>query len=232
MLMATTKKKLGELLREAGLIDEIQLKSALNYQEQWGGRLGSIIIKRGFVSEQDLVSVLEKQLGVKCTSLENIEKPSEDVLKMVKIDIAKKFVIFPIKFEKKSLILATSDPTDLKTIDDINFMLGLRVKPLLALESDIQLAISKYYEGTSGTGTTSSVDMDKVASRIARSMPTGVVPEIERTSQLLEKEPLRSTAKKEMPQKAVLESLIDLLIAKGIFSKEELLNTLKSRKQS
>ena len=81
---------------------------------------------------------------------------------MVRLDIAKKYTIFPVKFEKNSLLLAISDPTDLKTLDDLRFLLGVRLKPLLALESDIQRAIGVYYEGLD-VGKAHSVNKEKMA---------------------------------------------------------------------
>lgn len=220
------KKKLGELLSEAGLIDENHLKAALSYQSEWGGRLGSILITKGFVAEEDMLAVLEKQLGMESISLDSLEKPSDDILKMVRVDIAKKFVIFPIRFEGKSLLLATSDPTDLKTLDDIGFLLGIRVKPLLALESDILRAINVHYEGGTGTGRTFRLDRKKLKEKISRSTPykSDLEPSAEYKSAADE------NTKTAISQKAVIEGVIDLLIDKGIFTKEELLSRIKSRK--
>jgi len=94
--MKKTNKKLGELLKEAGLIDDFQINSALAYQKQWGGRLGSIIIRKGFVSEKEMISVMEKQFGLSSISLEEIDRPPDEVLNMVKVDVARKFCIFPV----------------------------------------------------------------------------------------------------------------------------------------
>ena len=231
--MNNKKKKLGEMLLEAGLIDETQLKSALSYQEEWGGRLGSIIIKRGFVTEQEMISVIEKQLGLSCVSLEEIEKPSQEVLNAVKIDIAKKFCIFPIKSEGKTLLIAVSDPTDLKTLDDIIFQLGVRVKPVLALESDIMRAIGVHYEGKQGPGSTFRLDREKLKEEIIPERPSEesyeIIREIVRETPETEK---LSKETEETSHRAVMEGLIDLLVAKGIFTKEELLNYIISKKRS
>lgn len=227
------KKKLGEMLLEAGYIDETQLKSALSYQEEWGGRLGSIIIKRGFVTEQEMLSIIEKQFRLPSISLEGMEKPSEEVLKTVKIDIAKKFCIFPLRLEGKTLVIAISDPTDLKTLDDVGFQIGFRVKPLLALESDIMRAIEEHYEGKVGLGRTFRIDREKLKEEITPETPSEedyeiireVVRETPETGKLAEKA-------EETSQRAVMEGLIDLLVAKGIFTKEELLNYIVSKKRS
>ena len=231
--MNNKKKKLGEMLLEAGYIDETQLKSALSYQEEWGGRLGSIIIKRGFVTEQEMLSVIEKQFRLPSISLEGMEKPSEEALETVKVDIAKKFCIFPLRLEGKTLVIAISDPTDLKTLDDIGFQVGLRVKPLLALESDIMRAIGVHYEGKVGLGRTFRIDREKLKEETSPSMPSAETYEIIR-------EVVRETPEagklaeesEETSQRAVMEGLIDLLVAKGIFTKEELLNHIITKKRS
>ncbi len=234
--MDKEKKKLGQLLVDEGLIDKTQLQSALAYQRQWGGRLGTILLKKGFVSEKDISSLLEKQLGQKCISIESFGNPSYDVLEMVRLDIAKKYIIFPVKFEKNALLLAISDPTDFKTLDDLRFLLGVRLKPLLALESDIQRAIGIYYEGLDA-GRIHSIDKGKMAELITSSMhrDTVLMGEDKKTGQ--PEPPAEKTREKtgaspkERSQKLVIESIIDLLISKGVFTKEELLNQIKFKEK-
>ncbi|UCE79897.1 MAG: hypothetical protein JSV13_04475 [Nitrospiraceae bacterium] len=234
--MDKEKKKLGQMLVDEGLIDNTQLQSALAYQRQWGGRLGSIFLKKGFVSEKDMSALMEKQLGQKCISIESYGSPSHDVLNMVRLDIAKKYTIFPVKFEKNSLLLAISDPTDLKTLDDLRFLLGVRLKPLLALESDIQRAIGIYYEGLD-VGRAHSVDKEKMAEMITRSMhgDTKHTDSDRKSGQLepaYEKTGQKAGAPhKERTQKLIIESVIDLLISKGVFTREELLNQIKFKEK-
>jgi type IV pilus assembly protein PilB len=226
--MKKTNKKLGELLLEAGLIDSFQLNSALSYQREWGGRLGSIIIRKGFVSEKELVSVLETQFGYTSISLEEIEKPSADVLDMVKVDIARKFCVFPVKLDGKSLVVAVADPTDLKALDDIGFILGVRLKPLLALESDIMNAIAVHYEGKSRPEKF-VVDKEKLA-ELGRRKPGEAFDEtmIERPR---ESSILGDTdePRTEISQKALLEGLVDVLISKGVVTREELARKIRAR---
>ncbi len=225
--MSITKKKLGELLLAAGLIDENHLKVALAYQEEWGGRLGSILIKKGFVFEKDMMTILENQLGIESISLDAVERPSDEVLNMVRTDIAKKFVIFPLRFEGKSLLLATSDPTDLKTLDDIGFLLGFRIKPLLALESDILRAIDIHYEGGTGLRRTFRFNRQKLKEKVSRSMP---YPEDLEISSEPSAPASPAVSKTVISQKAVIEGIIDLLIEKGVFTKDELLKKIRSKK--
>jgi type IV pilus assembly protein PilB len=228
--MAKEKKKLGQMLIDEGFIDNTQLQAALSYQREWGGRLGAIFLKKGFISEKDMIAVLEKQLGIKCISIESYGKPSHDVLNMVRLDIAKKHTIFPVKFEKNLLLLAISDPTDLKSLDDLNFMLGVRIKPLLALESDIQKAIAIHYEGIEDYGKSHVIDKERMIERITSSMHTVEDSKPGQSAPAPERIQEKSgTSRRERSQKLIIESVIDLLISKGIFTREELLNYIKSK---
>jgi type IV pilus assembly protein PilB len=235
-MMKKIKKKLGELLLEAGLIDEFQLRSALSYQEEWGGRIGSIITRKGFVTEKEMLSVIEKQYGLASVSLDDISNPPEEVLDLVKVDVAKRFGILPVKLEGRTLLIAIADPTDLKTLDDISFLLGVRVKPVLALESDIKRAIGVHYEGNVHEKAVQRIKDRVVADeKAARSADTtGRIGEglIERLPEARRTAEAASGVRKDIPQRAVVESLIDLLILKGVFTREELLRQLQSRRRS
>ena len=220
--MKEEHKKLGELLLEAGLIDEFQLKSALADQGGWGGRLGSIMIRKGFVSEKEVLSVIEKQYGLSVISLDTIEKPSDEVLKMVGADVARKFGIFPVGLEGKTLVIAIADPTDLKVLDDITFKLGMRVKPRLALESEIMRAIAVHYEGNI-SGESFHMAKEKLAQFDAMYSADNIQKEREKVT---------PKPKAEITQKAVIEGLIELLVSKGIISREELIKTIKSKSRS
>ncbi len=217
--MKKETKKLGEILLETGMIDEFQLKSALAEQGMWGGRLGSIIIKKGFVSEKDMLSAIEKQYGLSVISLDAIKKPSDEVLNMVGVEAARKFVIFPVGLEGKTLLIAVADPTDLKTLDDITFKLGMRVRPLLALESEIMRAISVYYEGNS-SGDSFRMAKEKIAQFNAMFPKDDIHPTPEKKA---------PKQKADISQKVVIESIIELLVSKGVITREELIKKIKSK---
>lgn len=234
--MKKNTKKLGELLQEAGLIDDLQLKSALAYQGEWGGRLGAILIKKGLVSEEDMLRVIEQQFGLPSISLRKIERPPEEVMKLVRVDVARKFGAFPLRIEGgRNLIVAVADPTDLKTLDDLQFTIGVRVKPVLALESEIARAIDIHYEGKVWE------EKEKIAMRVSRTISPAAAPTpeemvIERpVDRDREQEPQPAPARKarvaaDITQKAVVEGIIDLLVAKGIITREELIRQILSKK--
>ncbi|NTW58001.1 MAG: hypothetical protein HGA43_02390, partial [Nitrospirae bacterium] len=104
------RKKLGNLLMEAGLIDEFQLETALSHQRNWGGKLGAIIVELEFAREEDIARVISETMGVPYVNLFEPEIPP-DVIKLLKADMAKKFDVIPVRKEStNTLVLAMSDP--------------------------------------------------------------------------------------------------------------------------
>jgi len=222
--MIKNRKKLGELLIEAGLIDQIQLNAALAYQREWGGRLGAALIRKGIVNENEMITVIEKQMNMKCIPIEAFEMPSEDMLRILKENTARKFGVFPLGYDGRTLTVATSDPTDLKAIDDLGFQLGVRIKPTLALESDISAAIDHFYNPM-GTG-------EKLVR--AATVQTIKMPQSETEFEIIRPhEEIRTTAGTAQGpiDNSVLGGMIDLLVEKGIFTREELAKKIIARKQ-
>lgn len=224
--MKDSKKKIGEILIEAGLIDELQLSSALGEQRQWGGRLCSILLKMRFVDEKAIASVLEKQIGQDCIPLEGREIPP-GALKKVKFDLAKKYCIIPLNFDKGTLTIAMSDPTDLKTIDDLGFILGLRIKPVLALESGIKNAIAQHYEGIASEGKIYKGNTEDSAGdmEIVRIGTEKLSPALPEDATFKEK----PAEKKEITPKIMVEAVVAILIEKGLITKEELLKKVREK---
>ena len=101
--MEATKKKIGELLIEEGIIDQLHLSSALAQQRQWGGRLASILINMGIVNETKIAQTLEKKLNQKCISLKDLKIPPA-ALSMINHDIATKYGVLPIDIHNKVLL--------------------------------------------------------------------------------------------------------------------------------
>lgn len=139
--------KLGEILVRENLITSQQLRETLEYQRVNGGRLGSNLVKLGFVSDDVVTAVLSRQYGVPSINLDlfQIEK---DVIKLISEEVALKYSVLPITKTGATLTLAMADPTNVFAMDDIKFMTGLNVEPVIASESSIQLAVGKYYSGS------------------------------------------------------------------------------------
>ncbi len=162
--MVEGKKRLGDLLVEAGLIDQFQLRSALAEQQKWGGRLGSHFLRLKFITEEKLVKFLSQQLKIQYVDIGKI-KIAASTIELIPEEIATKNNVLPlgIKTEggKKLLFIATSDPTNLEAIDEIQFLTGLTVKPVLAAETAILNAIKEYYNPVPQQGPTeTSIPVD------------------------------------------------------------------------
>ena len=154
--------RLGELLTKASLISQDQLKEALKLQKETGGKLGETLIKLGFVSEEDITECLSQQFGVPSINLSHFEiDPS--VIKLIPADVARKYNILPVNKTGATITIAMADPTNVFAMDDIKFMTGYNVEPVVASELGIKAAIDNYY------GTTSSLELKKVMEDLQQS---------------------------------------------------------------
>jgi type IV pilus assembly protein PilB len=137
--------KLGQLLVNNNIITEEQLTEALELQKKEGGRVGSNLIQLGYVTEETLVEFLSKQYGVPAITFSN-DDIDPSIIKFVPYDVAYKYQIFPISKNGASLKLAMTDPSNVFAIDDVKFMTGYDVEPVVASETSIKEAISRHYE--------------------------------------------------------------------------------------
>jgi len=138
--------KLGQLLIASSIITEDQLKQALGMQKKEGGRLGTNLVKLGFITEDKLVAFLSKQYGVPAINLSEY-KIDSPVLKLIPADMAKKYLIMPIARVGATLTIAMADPSNVFAIDDVKFMTGYNVEVVVSSESGIISAITSYYLG-------------------------------------------------------------------------------------
>jgi type IV pilus assembly protein PilB len=136
--------RLGEILVKDSLISTDQLKQALDYQKKNGGRLGTCLVKMGLVSDEDITAVLSRQYGVPSINLKFYEvEPS--VIKLVPQETAVRYQVVPLSRVGSTLTIAMTDPTNVFAMDDIKFMTGFNVEPVVASESAISEAIGKFY---------------------------------------------------------------------------------------
>ncbi|HKN60150.1 MAG TPA: type IV-A pilus assembly ATPase PilB [Candidatus Acidoferrales bacterium] len=136
--------RLGEILVKDSLISADQLKQALDYQKKNGGRLGTCLVKLGLVSDDDITAVLSRQYGVPSINLKFYEvDPS--VIKLVPQETAIRYQIVPLSRVGSTLTIAMTDPTNVFAMDDIKFMTGFNVEPVVASETAISEAIHKFY---------------------------------------------------------------------------------------
>lgn len=132
------------MLVKANLISEEETKKALAVQSKKGGRLGSILVRLGFIDEVKLLEFLSRQYGLSSIDLETTTIDPE-VIKLVPLDLVKKYRIVPIKRRGATLCIAMIDPSDVFAIDDIKFMTGYNVDPFIATESSVIKTIKEFY---------------------------------------------------------------------------------------
>ena len=140
--------RLGEILKQAGIIDDFQLNSALSYQRHWGGRFGESLIRLGYISEDKLQGFLARQFELPRIELDD-RRIAEDVLQYVPVAKARELNVIPVERREMSgtmhLVVAMTDPTNLTVIDSLQFMTGCRIRPALAAAESISQAIERSY---------------------------------------------------------------------------------------
>jgi type IV pilus assembly protein PilB len=136
--------KLGEILIKDNLINADQLKQALDHQKANGGRLGNSLVKLGFLNDDEVTAVLSRQYGVPSINLAYFEV-DPNVTKLIPMDTATKYQVLPLSRVGSSLTLAMVDPTNVFAMDDIKFMTGFNIEPVVASEAAILDAIKKQY---------------------------------------------------------------------------------------
>ncbi|HEX8070503.1 MAG TPA: type IV-A pilus assembly ATPase PilB [Pyrinomonadaceae bacterium] len=139
--------KLGEILVRENLLTPEQLREALDYQRQHGGRLGYNLVKLGLVSDDMVTAVLSRQYGVPSVNLDMFDVDAA-VIRLIPREVAEKYSVLPLSRVGATLTLAMVDPTNVFAMDDIKFMTGLNIEPVVVSEAGVQEAIERYYAGT------------------------------------------------------------------------------------
>jgi type IV pilus assembly protein PilB len=142
-------RRLGDLLVREGLIDNEQLARALQEQKGSNDKLGSILVKLSFVTEENLIAFLSRQYGIQSITLSQMDI-DPDVIKLVPEQIARKYEVLPVKLQGNTLTLAMGDPTNVFALDDVGFMTNLQVIPAVASQAAIRQAIDRAYDSKGG----------------------------------------------------------------------------------
>ena len=140
----TKKKMLGEMLVDGGLINEGQLKNALDEQKRKGGRVGELLIELGFLSEHDLAAFLGKQLNLPYIEIEK-QLVDSDTVKLIPGAMARRLIAVPLYKDGEAVVVAMADPLNIFGLDDIRRSTGREVRQVIAVRSDILKAIDRYY---------------------------------------------------------------------------------------
>ncbi len=147
--------RIGELLLKEKRITADQLQQALNYQKGSGGKLGYNLVKMGFVKDEEITALLSKQYGVPSINLAQFEIDPA-VIKLIPSETAQKYQIVPLSRAGATLTIAMTDPTNVFAMDDIKFMTGYNVEPVVASETAVSDAIARYYPAPMKAGKASA----------------------------------------------------------------------------
>ena len=143
------------MLIKAGRITQAQLNEALTLQKESGGRVGTNLVKLGHMTERQLVEALSQHFRVPSVDLAAMEI-DESVLKIIPADLARKYTILPVGKMGATITVAMIDPTNVFAMDDVKFMTGYKVEPVVASETAIRMAIDRYY------GSAHAIELKKV----------------------------------------------------------------------
>lgn len=143
--------KIGDLLVQEGLIDPMQLRAALGHQKRWGGKIGKVVVDLGFIEEDAMLRFLSVHFKLKAVNLLR-SRITAQTFETVPENVAKKYQVVPVVVRevggKKTIVLAMNDPTDLRAIDEITFLTGAKIEPVLATDSAIAKVLSRYGDFT------------------------------------------------------------------------------------
>jgi len=220
--------KLGEIVRRAGLIDERQLETALGEQEKWGGRLGLVLVRLGYVSENDLVQALAGQLDLPVATLESKKIP-QPVLDLVPYEYAEDHTCLPLFLKDEegvdTLYVGMDDPSNLEVLDDLAFRTGMRVKPVVMATSEIGQAIDRFYrnlEPESRPTVKPTVELADDAERRALEISSrDTSPFAEEAGSEAAQAPGNPETESEPSTRLVLHALAQIMIEKGVMTREE-----------
>jgi hypothetical protein len=245
--------RLGDLLLKANAITDAQLKIALAEQQKWGGRLGDTLVRMSVLSEDMLVKALSKQLAIPAVNLQSIQDIPAHVRAKVPLEIARSLLAVPLQLrdEGKSLMVAMAEPQNLKSLDTLRSVSRCKIVPQIAGKTAISKAFTRFYEDESeiaeepedsfklvdsnGNTLIKSVDemraQDEARKRASASdsRPPIRVPSTDGGIAAARSpgELLKAIEDAQRKEVAALKGLVELLIEKGVFSREEYLAKVK-----
>ena len=242
--------KIGDLLVKAGVITDLQLRAALAEQGQWGGKLGDILVRMEFLTEEILVRALSKQTGIPRADLTG--DPDRAALSLIPAEVAEEFGLVPtsLKDEGRTIVVAMSDPLNIGVTDHLRSLTGAKkIDSQLAGASAIRGAISRWYRGEELLGDGEGESSMKVVNNSGQSVVTLDARKPARNAPAASQPPpvsappppatgngaprqsavevLRGVEETQRRSVAALKAMVELLIEKGVFSRDEYLARVK-----
>lgn len=232
------KKRLGEMLLEAGIIDATQLQAALGHQRRWGCKLGQALVDLRLATESQVLAALCQKLGYQAVDVSGLQRTAnlQEAIRLVPAAVASRWGLLPIAVDAGSLTVAMSDPTNVAVIDEVAFRSGKRVKVVLAADRSITEAVQRFYHGA-GDGT-QAIELDPSSdvvlepnAFVARSAPARPPADAPRDPALQEAlaRLARGDAAAALRPGQLLVAVTRLLLRKGLVTEAELLEELARR---
>jgi len=210
----TKTTKLGEMLLDAELIDRFQLESGLSFQRNVGGRIGSALVKLGYIAEETILQFLDEQDRFERVELKGMDIPLDVLSVLPAARLIEKMVI-PVRWEAlgrtRSLVVAMTDPTNQTLVDELEFIAGVGIKAVVAAEAEIEAALIRFFPA--GRASTQPATLEKSSAAPARAA-IPLVPS-------LSSSPVQSRVTPEIVN-ARMERLIRLLQHKGLLTEQDL----------
>jgi len=221
------KIKIGDLLVKAGVLEETHLKAALAEQKRWGGRLGEILVKMNLVSEEVLVKALSRQLGIPAYNIDTLSSVPPQVLAKIPLATARDLRCVPLALrdDNKTLVVVMEEPQNLEAIDILQAITRLKIIGQLAAPSAITRAIYRLYDGGMDVEAASPA-LPVLTQQGEVRKPTGTF-ELPSASSVEPLTLLKNVEEAQRRQIATLKALVETLIQKGVFTREEYLSKLK-----
>jgi len=138
------KKLLGRILKDMGKVTESQIQEALAIQKERGGAMGGILVELGYIQPEDLSLALARQSGMEVVDLDSTDIPAA-VINRLSAAIAHAYRVIPVSHDDGVLTVALADPTHLKTLDDLRFLLDCEVRGAVSNEKAVGRALERYY---------------------------------------------------------------------------------------
>ncbi|HLK99299.1 MAG TPA: hypothetical protein VK539_01900 [Myxococcaceae bacterium] len=249
--------KLGELLIKANVLQEGQLKAALAEQAKWGGKLGEILVRMSMVSEDILVRALSKQLNIPAVNLDAVQTVPQHVRAKIPSQTARDFAVLPLQLrdDGKTLVVAVADPLNVRHLDELRAISKCRIVPNVAGRTAIARAYSRIYEASDaelGEADTNFKVMDAQGRTLVKNMrdvqgaPPAAAPPPQAPPRAAGSRPsisegvpsvksgggspaelLKAVEEVQRKEVAAIKAMVELLIEKGVFSREEYLAKVK-----
>jgi hypothetical protein len=244
--------KLGELLIKANVLQESQLKAALAEQAKWGGKLGEILVRMSLVSEDILVRALSKQLNIPAVNLDAVQNLPAHVRAKIPAQTARDFAVLPLQLrdDGKTLVVAVADPLNVRHLDELRAITKCRIVPNVAGRTSIARAYGRLYDGAAelGEADTNFKVLDAQGRTVVKDMrpegaaqqgvprpapaaparpSSGAIPSVRSGAAGNPSELLKTVEEVQRKEVAALKAMVELLIEKGVFTREEYLAKVK-----